>query len=234
MSPGAGRRALAGLASVVLLAGVAPTGAPAAAQEPAPPDTVGGQGGEGLPEPAMPEAPDVFRISLAGGALMWGSEPGRAALDDGGVRGLDIESRVGRFLAFRLSGAYGRSAAVAAVTPEPDTLPTVTDLNQVLVDLVAELRLGLRGLEEVGVVPFGTLGVATVVHDPAAPALITKSQSAWAYGLGVEVAGLAGPLGARAEWRRYQVEAENLFAPADRTGSSREADRLFGTLYLEL
>lgn len=222
-------RALVG-AGLLLVLPVAPTTA-LAAQEPGPADP---PDGSELPEPPMPEAPDVFRISLAGGALMWGSEPGRTVLDDGGLWGIDVESRVGRFLAFRLSGAYGRSAAAAAVTPEPDTLPTVTDLNQVLVDLVAELRLGLRGLEEVGVVPFGTVGVATVVHDPAAPALITKSQSAWTYGLGVEVAGLAGPLGARAEWRRYRVEAENLFAPADRTGSSREADRLFGTLYLEL
>lgn len=220
MSRGAGRSAggpalaAAGALAAALLASVGALGA----QEPA-------GVGASLEEPPMARAPQQFRVGLTGGALAWGEEDGRASLEDGAILGLDLERRVGPFLAFRVSGGYGRSTA----TDEASSVK----LNQFVGDVMASLRLGFERLRRVGVVPFGTVGLATVVHDPVSDDLVTKSQSAVAFGAGLE-ADLAGPFGLRAEWRRYVVDSENLFDPADRSGRGRVADRFYGAVYWKL
>lgn len=175
--------------------------------------------------PEMAEAPLQFKVSLTGGVFRWEEEPERPDLDTGVLLGLDIESEVGRFLAFRLSGAYGRASAATA--------GAAADVNQYVADLAGVFRLGVDPLVEAGIVPFGILAVGTVVHDPEDDELITKSQSAWGFGGGLDV-GLSERFGARAEWRRYLVNTEDLFDPMGRTGDERTADRFFGSLYWRL
>lgn len=205
-------------AAVALAAALLASAAALRAQEPT-------GAGAPLEDPPMARAPQQFRVALTGGALAWGEEPGRASLEDGAILGLDLERRVGPFVAFRASGGYGRSRAVN------DTASV--ELNQFVGDVMASLRLGFERLRRVGVVPFGTVGLATVVHDPVSDELVTKSQSAVAFGGGLD-ADLAGPFGFRAEWRRYVVDSEDLFDPAERTGRGRVADRFYGAVYWRL
>lgn len=201
----------------------------AVAQEPEPEEEGGeAEGGEAILDreaPEMAEPPLQFKVAVAAGLLRWKETAERPDLDDGALLGLDVESEVGRFAAFRLSGAYGRTSAAAG--------GMATDVNQYVADLAGVLRLGAEPLVEAGVVPFGVLAVATVVHDPVDEELITKSQSAWGFGAGVDL-DLSSRLGARAEWRRYRVNTEDLFDPASRTGRERTADRLFASLYWKL
>lgn len=226
-------RARVGLAVACLGLVVAARAAPLAAQEPAAGEARGDTARTApLPGPPMAEAPDAFRISAGGGVLAWPDVEDRPSLSDAGLWGLDVESRVNRFVAFRLSAAYG--TATAAGSPPADSLPSVTGVAQYVVDLSAVLRAGLEPLERLGAVPFGTVGLGTVVHDPDAEALGTKSQSAWSFGAGVEVEPLPGPFGLRVEWRRYRVDGEDLFSPVDRTGRIRSADRLLATLFVAL
>jgi hypothetical protein len=180
----------------------------------------------------MPTAPEQFRLSVTASALSWKDEAGRAQIDGGVLAGVDVESRAGSFLAFRLSGGYGSTTATAA-GPPGDGIPEVTDVNQYVIDLSAVLRLGLASLERAGVVPFGVAGLGAVVHDPAFEELVTKSQSAALFGGGVDF-DFSDDFGARAEWRRYIVDAETLFDPADRTGNDRHADRFIASLYWKL
>lgn len=176
-------------------------------------------------EPPTARAPKQFRIAVTGGALTWAEEPERDAIENGAMVGLEIERRVGPFVAFRAGGGYGRSTAAN------DT--AAVDLNQFLADVVASLRLAFGPLRRAGVVPFGTVGLATVVQDPESEELATKSQSAAAFGGGLD-ADLARSLGLRAEWRRYLVDSEDLFDPTDRTGKGRVVDRFYGGLYVKL
>lgn len=173
----------------------------------------------------MAEAPKQFRVAVTGGALSWAEEPRRGSLDNGALVGLDVERRVAGYLGFRLSGGYGRTTAAN------DT--TSADLNQYVADVVAALRLAVAPLRQAGVVPFGTIGLGTVVHDPESAGLVTKSQSAVAFGAGLD-ADLSGAFGIRVEWRRYIVDGEDLFDPTDRTGVGRVADRFHGGLFLKL
>lgn len=213
-----------GVALVALAVGLLGLGwpAPAPAQER---DEARPPAGELLQEPAMAVAPKQFRLALTGGALAWDAAPGRGSLGDGPLVGIDIERGIGSYLAFRLSGGFARTTAAN------DTAST--EVNQYLLDLVASARLAVGPLGRAGVVPFGTIGLGSVVHDPELGELVTKSQSAVAFGAGLD-ADLGSTFGVRAEWRRYAVDAEDLFDPMDRTGEVRTADRFYGSVYVKL
>lgn len=235
----AGRRAtaaagrLATALAALVVSGLALEGAPGtgipgiarelSAQEPAR-DTLDAT------DPAVPETPRLFRIGIAGGALAWDDGGQGVSLDDGSLWGLDIESRPNRFLAFRASGAWGRGAAAGVDTTGA---PASTDLSQWIADLAAVGRLGIGPLERAGLVPFGTVGLGTVVHDPVQEGLLTASQSAFSFGAGLDL-DISASFGGRAEWRRYRVEVEDPFDPMDRAGTTRTADRFFASLYWKI
>lgn len=176
-------------------------------------------------EPPMAVAPDQFRLGLTGGALWWPAEPDRARVGDDGLVGLEVERRAGRFLAFRASGAYGRTTAASGEVS--------TGLNQYLVDVLASLRLDVGPARRAGVVPFGTIGLGSVVHDPEDGELVTKSQSAAVVGAGLDL-DLSRTFELRAEWRRYLVDSEDLFDAVERTGRGRPAHRLQAGIFLKL
>lgn len=177
-------------------------------------------------EPAMAEAPLQFRVGPTVGSLSWeapagdgpGGEAGGERIDDGVLWGLDVASVVGRYAGFRLGGAVGP----VTVSRGEDEM----DATQYLADVSLEGRLALAPLVERGVVPYATVGVGTAVHDPAPDSLVTRSQSTFAWGAGVDVL-LLDRIGARAEWRRVQAELQALFDPVDRSGTTRFAGRWF-------
>lgn len=221
---GAGRRgplvpaaALAAAASLAAACLAVPT--PALAQE--------GPTAAEPPEPEMARAPRQFRIAATAGGLIWEEREGENRVGDGGVFGLDVGRHVGPFVAFRLGMGAGRASIAPAAGTEADP----TRATQYVADLVLVVRLAAGPLRRAGIVPFGDVGLAAIVHDPAAEDLGTKSQSAVAFGGGVEV-DLSAGFGARAEWRRYRASLEDTFEPTDRTGRDRSADRFFGSLYL--
>lgn len=192
-----------------------------AAQEPA------AAGADTVPEPPMAPTPRLFRLGASAGALAWQDESGRNQIDSGLLLGLELESRVGPWLAFRFGAAYGGTTLLEADGSGE------TDAGQYLIELAVVPRLGLPSLERVGVVPYATIGVAAVVHDPETEDLVTRSQNALGFGAGVDV-DLGGAFGARAEWRRYRVNAEDAFDPQDREGDERTADRFWASLYWKL
>ncbi|MFQ5678899.1 MAG: outer membrane beta-barrel protein [Gemmatimonadota bacterium] len=200
--------AVIGLSDPGRLPGQAPSGDPAA--EP--------QG------PPMAGTPRQFRIAATAGALLWGDEAGRPSADDGALVGLEIERRVGRFLGFRVGGAYGRTTLTG------DTAAVRT--NQYVVEIAVAPRLALGALRRAGVVPFAAVGIGALVHDPEADDLVTKSQSAVGFGGGLDL-DLTARFGGRAEWRHYIVDSEDIFDPTDRGGRARGAERLLASLYLK-
>lgn len=222
MRGGAKGRALAVAAALALAAGARG----AVAQE-AP--------GE-VSEPAMPEAPVQFRVAPSVSVLSWDGNAGAAtALGDATLLGIDVESRLGRFVAFRFDVAYGKGDLTSSAG--------TVEANQFLLGLRAEGRLDVGPFRRFGVVPFATAGVGSLVHDPvpseidaggAEPTpLITKSQSTLGWGAGVDL-DLLPRFGARLEWRRYDVELVTVFDPQDRSGVDRRADRLMATVYWKL
>lgn len=188
--------------------------------------------------PAMADAPTQFRVAPYAGRLSWSDPtapaaepeapgPGAVALDGSGVYGVQLESRLVPYLGFRLGASYGTSEAAA-----PGAGPV--EVNQVLGEVSTVLRLALPTMRRAGVVPFGTAGLGTVVHDPKTPdgrQLITRSQTGFLFGAGVD-ADLPGVsrAGLRVEWQRAEVQLENLLDPADRSSVNREADRFVGAL----
>lgn len=186
--------------------------APAAAL---PAQEAAGTGEQAERGPLLVEAPRQFRVTATGGALAWEDASTRSP-DDGGLWGVDVERILFPYLSARLGGAFGTSSIAAT--------DRSVDVDTYVVEVLLEPRLALPALLEAGLVPFGTVGVGTVVHDPDAPGLITRSQNAFAYGLGAEYLFLPR-FGVRAEWRRYSVELENVFDQVDRTGETRDADR---------
>lgn len=176
------------------------------------------------PEPTMAEAPNQFRLSLSGAGLFWKDDPARS-VSDGTLWGIDLERTVARYASLRLGGAVGSADLTVA-----DRSSAVTSY---LVELLAEGRLALPSLVRVGVVPLATVGVAGLTFDPEEDGVSTVSQNTFLFGGGVEVLPLPH-LGARLEWRRYSVQLENPFEPVDRSGETRDADRLLVTLFWAL
>lgn len=173
--------------------------------------------------PEIAEAPRQYRIGLTGSAMRWEDASERAP-GDGSLWGVDVERVLFRYLGVRLDAALGTNVVRGASDS--------ADVTTYLAELVVAARIAPPELEkEIGVVPFLAAGIGTLVHDPEPEELTTASQNALSWGLGVELTRFDG-FGARAEWRRYDVDLEDLFDPLDRTGRSRRADRLQLTGYV--
>lgn len=204
-------------------AALLPGSAPAAAQEAAA-DTAAATEAEApaeAPDEALlVEAPFQFRVGPTAGALGWRepSGPGEQRIDDAPLWGLDVASVVGRWAGFRLGGAVGPTS-ISLGEAEMDAV-------QYLADVAVEGRLAVDPLAGRGVVPYVTAGVGTVVHDPSPDSLVSRSQSTFSWGAGVE-ARILDRIGARVEWRRVQAELQSAFDPVARSGSTRFADRWF-------
>mgnify|MGYP006295352093 CR=1 FL=1 len=201
--------------------------APAAAQETE----------EDLAGPPMADAPDQFRVSALAGWVGWDDADGAGEqeVDGGSLLGLDLETRVSRYLAFRFGGGFGKTTITGT---DGDGASQTADANQYLLELTAEPRLAVGPLARTGVVPFGIVGAGSVVHDPSTepgefdPSLPTRSQGSLILGGGVEVSPPAlGGFGLRVEWRRAEVQMQSLFAVTAREGTGRTSDRILGSLY---
>lgn len=180
--------------------------------------------GPGEPDaeaPAMAEAPHLFHLGPSASVLTW-EETGGPAYDDATLWGLGVERLIASFLAVRLDGGYGRGE----VTGGGRTL----ELNTYLAEIALAVRPPVPALARVGVAPYAVVGLGTVVHDPADEDLATASQNALSWGLGVDLKPL-DRFGVRLEWRRHDVDLENLLDATDRTGTSRDADRFQLSLY---
>lgn len=185
-----------------------------------PGDAAAQEGPEGdVPEVA--EAPRQFRIGAAGSALLWEETEGRIP-DDGSVWGLDVERVLFRYASLRLDAAYGAGSVRAA----EDSV----DVTTYLAELVLAARIAPPALERAGVIPFLAAGVGTLVHDPDREGLPTASQNALSWGFGVEAVPF-DRFGFRAEWRRYDVDLENVFDAVDRSGLARNASRIQVTAF---
>lgn len=171
--------------------------------------------------PAMAEAPRQFHLGLTASALSWSDAAGPTP-DASGLVGVELERLLVRFASVRLGGAYGTSTVAGA--------PGAVDVNAALFEVGLTGRLDLGPMREAGVVPSAGLGIGSVVFDPVAADLPTRSQNAFFYGAGIEARPLPR-IGVRAEWRRYRVEMENVFEPTDRTGSDRDADRFQASVF---
>ena len=192
---------------------------------------------EDLAGPAMADAPNQFRASVTAGWLAWDDPEvsGGKQVDDGLLWGVDLETRVSRWVSFRFGAGYGRTTITGP--SEAGAMQSV-DANQVVLELVAEPRLEVGALRRAGVVPFGVLGAGSVVHDPADeegefdPSLPSRSQGSLIYGGGVEVAPEAmGSFGVRLEWRRSEVQLQPTFVVTSLEGAGRGASRFMGSVY---
>ncbi len=185
----------------------------------------------------MADAPNQFAASAVGGWMGW-DDPGTAdgqEVEGGSLLGVELETRVSRYVHFRLGAAYGRASITG---PDPEGASRTVDANQIVLELAATPRLSVGPLRRSGVVPFGVLGAGSVVHDPRTepgqfdPALPTRSQGSLVYGAGVEVAPPAlGDVGIRAEWRRAQVQLQNPFEPTSLEGTARGSSRFMGSVH---
>lgn len=164
--------------------------------------------------PETAEAPTPFRLGPTVSLLSW--EDGASTLDDVTLWGLAVEREVASFLAVRLDGGFG----TGSLTDGDRTV----GLSSYLAELALSVRPPIPPLARIGVEPYAVGGLGTVVHDPDDDELPTASQNALSWGIGVAVRPL-DRLGARLEWRRYDVDLENLLDPTDRTGTGRRLDR---------
>lgn len=180
-----------------------------------------GQQDPSVEAPETAGAPSPFHLGPTASVLLW-EETGGPAYEDATLWGLGVERRIASFLAVRLDGGYGRGE----VTDGGRTV----ELNTYLAELALAVRPPVPPLARVGVTPYAVAGLGTVVHDPSDEDLATASQNSLSWGLGVEVEPL-DRFGARLEWRRHEVDLEDLLDPTDRAGVRRGADRLQLSLY---
>ncbi|MGD2068484.1 MAG: outer membrane beta-barrel protein [Gemmatimonadota bacterium] len=172
---------------------------------------------EALADPPMPEAPKRLRVDLAVGGFDWDEDEALPEVEGVVIWGAELETLVHPLLSFRLGVGYGRPE----IRSDQDRLSA----DQYMVELLANLRAPLGAMGEAGVVPFLTGGYGSVVHVPRdRDDLITKNQSAYVFGAGVEYDALAD-VGFRAEWRRTRVEFIDVFEPEDRDAVMRDVDR---------
>lgn len=178
-------------------------------------------------ERPMARAPADFAVAPTLAWTIWDRHAGSAVVEDGLLAGADLGSRASRFLAFRLLLAYG-SARISG----PDGSATA---RQFLAELSAVGRAAFDPFRRFGVVPFVDAGVGTLAHDPVPEELITRSQTVLSWGAGADVAlGRGSPFGLRVEWRRAEVQLENLFVTREREAVGRTVDRVMGCFYLRL
>lgn len=171
--------------------------------------------------PERPPAPRQFRLAATGSALLW---PGTASRTpkNAAALGLDVERLLLPYLSVRLGVAYTPERVVQGMDS--------TDVHGYIVEVVAEPRLALAPLVAAGVVPFGEVGLGSMVFDPSKTGLPTRSQNAFVLGGGVDVR-LATRVGGRVEWRHYSVQIQSLFDATDYASVSRGADRIMASLY---
>ena len=180
-----------------------------------------GQEEPALDVPEVAEAPRSFRIGVAGSAMLWEEAEARAP-EDGALWGVDVERILFRYASVRLDLAYGAGTVRDS--------GSAIDVTTWLAELLLTARVAPQVLERAGVIPFLAGGVGTLVHDPEVEGLPTASQNALSWGLGVQVEPFER-LGVRAEWRRYDVDLEDLSEAIDRSGLSRSASRLQATVF---
>ena len=173
----------------------------------------------------MAEAPLQFRLSGTGGVFLWGEEENVPRIDDLALFGLDIESRVVPALAFRLGVSYGRTSAA------DDT--SSVDVNQWMIDLMAVGRLAVRPLVRAGVVPFGLVGLGSIILDPSGDDFRTRSQGAFSIGGGIDLEP-RGRWGGRVEFRHYSVSLEDVLDPLERQGETLSANLILASIYWKL
>ena len=174
-----------------------------------------------LDVPELAEAPRSFRIGVAGSAMLW-EEADTRAPEDGALWGVDVERILFRYASVRLDLAYGTGTVRDSAS--------AVDVTTWLAELLLTARVAPPVLERAGVIPFLAGGVGTLVHDPEAEGLPTASQNALSWGLGVQVEPF-DRFGARIEWRRYDVDLEDLSDVIERSGLSRSASRLQATVF---
>lgn len=172
---------------------------------------------EPLADPPMPGAPKRLRVDLAVGGFDWDENGALPQVEGVVIWGAELETLVHPLLSFRLGVGYGR--------PEIRSGQDRLSADQYIVELLANLRAPFGAPGRAGVVPFLTGGYGSVVHVPRDRGdLITKNQSAYVFGAGVEYDALAD-VGFRAEWRRTRVEFIDVFDPEDRDAVMRDVDR---------
>lgn len=185
--------------------------------------------GQEAAEPAMAAPPAQFRVGATAGVLAWPDGSDRAP-DDRSLWGVELERLLLPQLSIRMDASYGTATIVS-----PDD---AVGADAYLLEVTAVGRGTFATLERIGVIPFATLGLGSLVHDPDRDDLGTVSQNALTWGAGVEAPSLAvtgasrlAPLGVRLAWRRYQVELENVFDPLDRAGRTHHANRFSITAF---
>jgi hypothetical protein len=171
--------------------------------------------------PEVPPAPRQFRLGVTGGALLWNGSATRTPRN-ASIWGLDIGRKLGRYLSFRLDLAYTPERVVDGADS--------TDVHGYLIDIVAEPRLAVDPLLRAGVVPFGEVGLGTLVFDPSQSGLPTRSQNAIVLGGGVEAI-LSSRWGGRVEWRHYSVQMQSLFDVTNLDAVGRGANRVTASLF---
>lgn len=208
LAAGAGRGLPAGAAVLLAAAaGLLAVAPPLAAQH-------GGDAAE--EEELLVEAPRPYRLAGSGSALLW-DEAATRKPEDGSLWGLELERLVLEWAFARLGGFFGTSTVTSGGRS--------ADVNSYLFEVAAGPRIALRELRRAGVVPFASVGIGTLVHDPDDDGLASRSQNVFSWGGGVEWS-VRPSLGVRAEWRRYSADLEDIFADVDRTGEVRDAHRL--------
>ncbi|MDT8369290.1 MAG: outer membrane beta-barrel protein [Longimicrobiales bacterium] len=173
-------------------------------------------------DPPMPELPQRFSVALGGANWIWDTSPaGTPSVGDATSINVELESLVTPWLGFRLGGGFGR--------PDLRTETDEVEVNQYHVEVLAVLRApGLLDAWEI--TPFIDAGYGTLVHDPRRAGLVTKNQSMWLYGAGVEWDAL-DRVGFRASWRRTAAELNNVFDPSERDTETVDADRLIWSVF---
>ncbi len=69
-----------------------------------------------------------------------------------------------------------------------------------------------------------------VVHDPADPELITRSQTALGFAAGLEI-DIAGRIGVHLDWHHVFVQLEDIVEPQNREAREVESGRVGGALF---
>lgn len=216
--------AVAALAAAVLLG----TGPAAPAQE-------AGPGPEEPDDPPLVEAPTQFWVGPAVDRLAWEEGgPEAQSVEDATMAGLEVGTRVSRYLGFRFAASFGRAGVAGA---DSAGVRRAADINQWLVEVAVQPRIAAGPWAAEGVVPYLTLAAGGLVHDPrglpSGVRLLTRSQGFLGYGAGVAVEPDAlGPFGLRAEWREADVQLQPMFRPTVQEGEARSAGGLRANVYV--
>jgi hypothetical protein len=102
-----------------------------------------------------------------------------------------------------------------------------------MIDLMVVGRLAVRPLVRAGVVPFGLVGLGSVILDPSGDDFRTRSQGAFSIGGGIDLEP-RGRWGGRVEFRHYSVSLEDVLDPLDRQGETLSANLILASIYWKL